>query len=150
MTTTDNLMKRGIAIDEEGKTCQLCKEREENVRHLFFECKVSYQIWCNIIHWLGVSMAFHINPTSHFSMFENCMGRGKKVKVAACIWIGIVWSIWNLRNEVIFNRAEINVERESIKIKINVWNWISSHDLSLAEYTIGLWFQSPNECLKLF
>ncbi|KAL8541411.1 hypothetical protein ACS0TY_002612 [Phlomoides rotata] len=120
MATTDNLIRRGIKLDEEANTCQLCKDREENIRHLFFECKVSYTIWCDIIKWLGVSMVFHINPSSHFLLFENCLGRGEKAKVAASIWIGIEWSIWNLRNEVIFNKIAINVEREMNKIKINV------------------------------
>ncbi|KAL8465794.1 hypothetical protein ACS0TY_035049 [Phlomoides rotata] len=41
MATTDNLIRRGIHINDEDKTCQLCKEKEENIRHLFFDCKRS-------------------------------------------------------------------------------------------------------------
>ncbi|KAL8469023.1 hypothetical protein ACS0TY_032010 [Phlomoides rotata] len=149
MATSDNLIRRGIILDDEAKICQLCKVREENIRHLFFECKVSYQIWCNIIKWLGVSMVFHVNPSSHFMMFENCMGRGKKAKVAASIWTGIVWNIWSLRNEVIFNKAEINVERETIKLKANVRNWISTYEPRLIDCNIGSWFENPMECINL-
>ncbi|KAL8505444.1 hypothetical protein ACS0TY_016621 [Phlomoides rotata] len=149
MATADNLTRRGITLDDEAKVCQLCKERDENIRHLFFECKVSHQLWCNIIKWLGVSTAFQANPSRHFMMFENYIGRGKKAKAAASIWIGIVWSIWFLRNEVIFNKAVINVEKETTKLKANMWNWILVHEPRLGDCNFSSWFEKPIECINL-
>ncbi|KAL8477794.1 hypothetical protein ACS0TY_029915 [Phlomoides rotata] len=149
MATTDNLSRRGMILEEEAKCCQLCKEEEENIRHLFFECKVSYLIWSNILKWLGVSMALHIVPSRHFLLFENCLRRGNKAKVAASIWIGIVWSIWTLRNEVIFNKAVINVEKEVCKIKFYVRNWLEAKVLSCSELSISNWLENPTECMKL-
>ncbi|KAL8509549.1 hypothetical protein ACS0TY_016681 [Phlomoides rotata] len=111
LATSDKLERRGINLNNEAKSCKMCKEMEENVRHLFFECKVSYQIWCNILNWLGVSLVPHNNTVIHFLLFGECLGRGTKVRVAATIWIGTVWSLWNLRNEVVFNRTPINIER---------------------------------------
>ncbi|KAL8488771.1 hypothetical protein ACS0TY_024901 [Phlomoides rotata] len=148
MATTDNLTRRGIILDEEAKVCQLCKEREETIHHLFFECKIAYKTWSDILKWLGVSLVLLIAPY-HFLIFENCLGRGKKAKVAATIWIGTVWSIWNLRNEVIFNKIGIDVEREMNKVKINVWNWIRVKEPRLADSNIRLWFEDPRECLNL-
>ncbi|KAL8552289.1 hypothetical protein ACS0TY_001111 [Phlomoides rotata] len=116
MATTDNLIRRGVHINDEDKTCQLCKEKEENIRHLFFECKVSYIIWSNIINWLGIDLVLHINPSTHFLTFAECLGRGERIKVATTLWTGIVWSIWNLRNEVIFKKVAINVDKEICKI----------------------------------
>ncbi|KAL8487077.1 hypothetical protein ACS0TY_023673 [Phlomoides rotata] len=130
MATTDNLIRR-----------------EENINHLFFECKVTYGLWSNIIKWLGVTMVRHINPTVHFAQFMDYLGTGKKTKVAVAIWIGTVWCTWILRNEVIFNKAGINIERESCKIKINVWNWISSRENSVVEGDLRKWFESPLQCL---
>ncbi|KAL8547093.1 hypothetical protein ACS0TY_006716 [Phlomoides rotata] len=112
MATTDNLIRRGIHINDEGKKCQLCKEKEENIKHLFFDCKVTYGIWTSIIKWLGVTMVLHISPSVHFSYFAECLGNGQKRKAASSIWIGIVWGIWNLRNEVIFKNSVINIEKE--------------------------------------
>ncbi|KAL8468506.1 hypothetical protein ACS0TY_031644 [Phlomoides rotata] len=149
MATTDNLRRRGMILDEETKFCQLCKEEEENIRHLFFECKISYLIRSNIIKWLGVSMALHIVPSRHFLLFENCLGRGAKAKVAASIWIGIVWSIWTLRNDVIFNKAVINVEKVICKIKINVWNWMVAKEMTFSYCSISKWFENPTECMKV-
>ncbi|KAL8487048.1 hypothetical protein ACS0TY_023191 [Phlomoides rotata] len=74
MVTTDNLEMRGIILNDEEKTCHLCMEKEENIRHLFFECKVSSIIWSSIINWLGVSMALHVNSTIHFLQFGECLG----------------------------------------------------------------------------
>ncbi|KAL8485478.1 hypothetical protein ACS0TY_027685 [Phlomoides rotata] len=149
MATTDNLARRGIILDDEAKICQMCKEKEESTRHLFFECKVTYDLWSGILKWLGVSMALHIIPSIHFLLFENSLGRGYKAKAAASIWIGMVWSIWKLRNEVIFNKATINLERELSKIKINVWNWISIKEVRLSDCNSSLWFENPWACLNV-
>ncbi|KAL8515050.1 hypothetical protein ACS0TY_013944 [Phlomoides rotata] len=94
-------------------------------------------------------MALHIAPSSHFLLFENCLGRGNKAKVATSMWIGIVWSIWTLRNEVIFNKAVINVEKALNKIKINVWYWMVAKEAKISEYSISTWFENPIECMKL-
>ncbi|KAL8539947.1 hypothetical protein ACS0TY_001524 [Phlomoides rotata] len=134
MATTDNLVKRGMTLNDEEKTCHLCMEKEENTRHIFFECKVSFIIWSSILNWLGIPMALHTCPTIHFLQFGECLERGAKAKAASTIWIGTVWSLWNLRNEVVFNKVTINVEREINKIKINVWHWISTQELRLANF----------------
>ncbi|KAL8523193.1 hypothetical protein ACS0TY_013242 [Phlomoides rotata] len=85
MATTDNLKRRGIILNDEEKTCHLCLEKEESIRHLFFECKVSSTIWGSILNWLGVSMTLYVNPMMHFRQFGECLGRGAKAIVAATI-----------------------------------------------------------------
>ncbi|KAL8521211.1 hypothetical protein ACS0TY_011664 [Phlomoides rotata] len=31
MATTDNLIRKGITLDEKARICQLCKDRDENI-----------------------------------------------------------------------------------------------------------------------
>ncbi|KAL8516857.1 hypothetical protein ACS0TY_015205 [Phlomoides rotata] len=131
MATVDNLERRGVNFNPSEKICQLCKEEEENTRHIFFKCKVAFSIWSKVINWLGVSMVLHEVPTIHFLQFSEGLGKGNRAKVAATLWIGIIWNIWILRNNVVFEKALINLEREVTKIKISVWNWISAKDRRL-------------------
>lgn len=49
VATKENLMKRGVHLNDEEKKCCLCKEEMETVSHLFFSCKFACSIWENII-----------------------------------------------------------------------------------------------------
>lgn len=44
----------------------------------------------------------HRDPIINFLNCNEIFGRGVKV-FAASFWIGVVWTIWKLRNDLIFN-----------------------------------------------
>ena len=50
--------------------CPLCGVEEETVRHLFFECRVSWRIWGLCLKWLGFSFVLHGDAHMHFKMFK--------------------------------------------------------------------------------
>ena len=64
IATEDNLLRCGIPIACVG--CPLCGVEEETVRHLFFECRVSWRIWGMCLEWLGSSLARHCDAQMHF------------------------------------------------------------------------------------
>ncbi|KAL8481726.1 hypothetical protein ACS0TY_028027 [Phlomoides rotata] len=120
VATKDNLIKRGANFSTVERACPLCNKEEDNTRHLFFQCEVTFGIWGQIMKWLRISMVLHESPSTHFLQFRDYLGKGDRAKVAATIWIGVTWSIWNLRNNVVFNGKMINVERDrkSIILKL--------------------------------
>ncbi|KAL8478158.1 hypothetical protein ACS0TY_030156 [Phlomoides rotata] len=111
--------------------------------------EVSSLIWESILRWLGVSMVLHIDPKIHFLHFGECLGSGTKATVARTIWIGTVWSLWNTRNDIVFNKATFNADREYSKIKISVWNWISTLDQRLLDLNLRNWLGDPTKCLEI-
>ncbi|KAL8467114.1 hypothetical protein ACS0TY_035988 [Phlomoides rotata] len=113
-------MKRGANFSKVERACPLCNKEEENTRHLFFKCEVTFGIWGKILKWLGTSMVLHEIPEVHFLQFCECLGKGNRAKIAATIWIGVTWSIWNMRNNVVFDKKMVNLEREVTNIKICV------------------------------
>jgi len=68
IATKDNLLRRGIPLA--CVRCPLCHLEEESVRHLFFECRVSWRIWGLCIKWLGASLVLHCDAQRHFKMFK--------------------------------------------------------------------------------
>ncbi|KAL8513053.1 hypothetical protein ACS0TY_019294 [Phlomoides rotata] len=80
MATFNNLERRGANFNPTEKICKLCKEEEENIMHLFFNCKVAGQIWNQILSWLGIQIALHEAPLIHFSQFGECLGEEKGQK----------------------------------------------------------------------
>lgn len=55
----------------------------------------------------------HINTSTHILQFTECLA-----KPTATIWIEIIWSIWYLRNYVVYNNTSYNLDRVSSDIKI--------------------------------
>ena len=91
--TRDNLRKRGIPKPLE---CDLCKEIE-TVTHLFFECIVARNVWDIVEEVFGVNII-------HFESLATkwlCDTRYMHVNI---VYAAVLWSIWNNRNGIVFNR----------------------------------------------
>ena len=98
LLTKDNLAKRNW----QGCTkCSFCGS-EETVDHLFITCPFSKIIWTVVYSTYNITP-----PVNVTNMFGNWLN-GVEKKTKARIRIGVAaicWSIWNCRNNIIFNRA---------------------------------------------
>jgi len=83
--------------------CVLCDTVVEDTNHLFFfYCFAAVKIWNNIANWLGITFVHHPITRLHLIGFEF-MGYDKKEnKILKIIWIAIVCTIWNLKNNIFF------------------------------------------------
>jgi len=66
--TKDNILRCGLLLISDR--CPLCGVEEESVRHLFFECRISWRIWGMCLKWLGLSSVLHRDAQIHFRMFN--------------------------------------------------------------------------------
>jgi hypothetical protein len=89
--TKDNLLKRNW---QGNSSCVFC-DKDESIKHLFFECPLAKIIW-RVVH-----MAFGIPPPRNVTnMFGNWLTgldkhEVKNIRIGAC---AIVWALWNTRN----------------------------------------------------
>ena len=97
LLTKDNLIKRNW----HGCTkCSFCGG-EETIDHLFISCPLARLVW------RVVFCTYNIPPPTNVSnMFGNWLnGIDKKTKARIRIGVSaICWSIWNSRNNLVFNR----------------------------------------------
>jgi hypothetical protein len=97
--TKDNLVKRSW---QGCKSCSFC-HKDETIQHLFFDCSFAKIVW-RIIH-----MTFGISPpTTVSNLFGNWLANIPKkelmqVRVGVC---AILWAMWNVRNDFIFNKPK--------------------------------------------
>ncbi|KAL8459447.1 hypothetical protein ACS0TY_036799 [Phlomoides rotata] len=123
MPTREDLRRRGIIQGNGDTTCVLCGEEEENLNHLFFECKFANNIWWNIYHWTGISTAPQRNPIEHFLQHSATLG-SNDVCLGSTIWIGTIWYIWKCRNERVFEGTVPSLGKITDEIKARTWSWI--------------------------
>ncbi|KAL8536668.1 hypothetical protein ACS0TY_012020 [Phlomoides rotata] len=62
VSSRSKLHRKGILISSDDLNCVLCGNCLETVRHVFFECHVSYQVWMECAKWLGINTVLSSNP----------------------------------------------------------------------------------------
>jgi hypothetical protein len=92
--STRNILKRKN-MQLPSYNCVLCNQNiEETVEHLFLDCKLAKACWGKI----GLTVDSSLNPLQIFQSFRLQLGVAFFMEVI----IVMSWSIWTLRNNVIF------------------------------------------------
>ena len=95
--TKYNLVKRNWT----GSTrCSFC-DREETIKHLFFDCPLAR------VFWHTVHIDFNITSSNSVMLFETWLvgiesETARHIRVGVC---ALLWAIWNCRNDLAFNRT---------------------------------------------
>jgi hypothetical protein len=116
----DNLIRRNWVGRE---SCCFCDEKE-STQHLFFDCPFAKIIW-HLIH-----MTFGLSPLRNVNnLFGNWLkGIPKKeliqIRVRVC---AVIWTMWNTRNDFIFNKPKISLFLQVIPMVthwIRMWSYL--------------------------
>ena len=90
--TRDNLAKRRKVEDP---SCLFCSE-PESVQHLFFDCVVAAQCWKVISDAIGTTVGFDLATIGQYWLSN------KRHCVLNIVTSAMFWSLWKLRNEILF------------------------------------------------
>ncbi|GAU20845.1 hypothetical protein TSUD_120370 [Trifolium subterraneum] len=144
--TKRNLANRGVQISGGSLDCVHCHGVEESMVHLFLFCDFATQVWNAIFRWLGLVIIMPPNP---FLLFDYFIGaaRNNKLRIGfLLIWHATVWSLWRLRNEVIFSNGAKEIETVVDAIKLQSWKWgVSRHQIPICLFYEWCW--DPELCL---
>jgi hypothetical protein len=124
LLTRDNLVKRNW----NGNTkCSFC-DAEESMEHLFISCPFARLIW------RVVFAAYNIPPPSNvINIFENWLNATDTTdKASICIGVSaLCWSIWNCRNDIVFNKKGTTNFLQVIHTKVHwiqLWRFLLPED----------------------
>jgi hypothetical protein len=142
-----NLAHRGVNVNGGSVDCVHCYGVGESELHLFLFCDFAMVVWKAIFRWLGIVIVIPPNLFLLFDCFLAAAGSKKVRKGYALIWHATVWSLWNSRNNVIFNNGDIESEKVVDDIKLLSWRWgISRHKIPVCLYYEWCW--DPGLCLR--
>ncbi|GKC65626.1 RNA-directed DNA polymerase, eukaryota, partial [Tanacetum coccineum] len=100
LPTRLNMSRRGISIP--SIMCPVCDEEVESVNHLFFRCKVCYQIGRKVLKWWNMSDQ-EVNSYAEWSVWMASIRIGSKLKeIFEGVWITTWWYMWWYRNKILF------------------------------------------------
>ncbi|XP_057803117.1 uncharacterized protein LOC131018409 [Salvia miltiorrhiza] len=121
--------------------CPLCRNADEDIDHLFWDCDVARLVWQYLFLWFGVDAPwFH----DFGSLILWAMKRPASTQVDNLWRVGVmstVWSIWNVRNKAVFEEAPVSAVALSIQIKAFI--------LKSSQFCLGEMANSVEELLIL-
>lgn len=121
----------------------ICSNEEEIVSHIFFNCPFARDIWAWFFQWLHVYTATHQVPIKNFLQNSSLIGSGKDSRMADTLWIGVVWTLWNVRNDRIFNDIIPEATKIWEEIKARMWSWLSVKYCKVRDTPFTVWAKNP-------
>ncbi|KAM6555783.1 hypothetical protein CsatB_002802 [Cannabis sativa] len=113
LKTKDRLFKMGIKVQEK---CNLCDECNENIQHLFFECRITNQCLVEIKSCLDWKVV-----TFNVQQLVKWIGRAKISKFKKAVYsvavAAMVYIAWKLRNVVLWQGAQVDTNRMIEEVK---------------------------------
>ncbi|KAI8570885.1 hypothetical protein RHMOL_Rhmol01G0073500 [Rhododendron molle] len=100
--------------------CPCCSLIVETPEHLFLLCQFAWDVWSLILDWWHVRW---VCPASLLDLFTWWLDFGFK-NLEKFLWEttfhATIWSVWLVRNDIVFNNASWRVEdlRELIKTRV--------------------------------
>ena len=122
IATKDQLVKRGL-LERRQAVCVFCNTEMESVDHLFFSCHSSWKIWMHFCSMWGVDWVMHNQPSRAIASWYYAL----PVKAGKEVWFMsffvISWSIWLMRNDMIFNGKVFDSRQiiDTIRLRIAWW-----------------------------
>jgi len=109
---------------------------------------MTWRVWSKIITWLEVNIIVPGNLFAHWRCWDGFVRNRKESKRGVrLIWQTTIWSIWNVRNNVIFNNGGIEVEDIVEEIKRLSWSWSLSR-MKIRPCLYYEWLWNPKWCLE--
>ncbi|XP_028068482.1 uncharacterized protein LOC114271065 [Camellia sinensis] len=130
------LKKIGVLDENASALCVFCKLEDESVEHVLISCPLVWKVWAGLLQWWGV---LWVVPGSMECLLQ-WWARNNFSKAERRIWNAIpllaLWSIWNHRNDCLFNNVQPDIGElhEVIIIKLAIWLKATTKDY---HYTIN-------------
>ncbi|GJQ90938.1 RNA-directed DNA polymerase, eukaryota [Tanacetum coccineum] len=139
LPTRLNMSRRGISIP--SIMCPVCDEEVESVNHLFFRCKVCYQIGRKVLKWWNMSDQ-EVNSYAEWSVWMASIRIGSKLKeIFEGVWITTWWYMWWYRNKILFEDNPPKKADIFDRIVVISYQWCKSR--CKATFDWNAWLKTP-------
>lgn len=124
--TAKLLFSLGIFSDFNDSLCHFCGAASESVEHLFLHCKVVWPIWCRVLRWWKIAWVIPGTVKSLFVWWQSWKFRKIKKELWELSFFAVLWSIWKVRNDLIFRGAVPKWEDMGDIIKHRISHWFKA------------------------
>ncbi|XP_058721842.1 uncharacterized protein LOC131593378 [Vicia villosa] len=123
--TRDQLLNRGV-VNVTCPDCVMCGSCLESSSHLFFNCQEVKGIWKHVFLWLGTPNEFTEEEMLSFDVIQEKVNCSKRRILINYVWFATIWSIWLMRNAIIFKGEVFCFDVICSNIVFLSWRWLCS------------------------
>ncbi|XP_071686466.1 uncharacterized protein [Rutidosis leptorrhynchoides] len=107
LPTRLKLSQKGLDIEDIG--CASCHHGIEDADHVFFRCPIAIDIWRRIYIWINMDrpIPLFLSWQELILWVDNLQDASEVKKKIMVIFATSVWTIWKLRNSIIFGPSPI-------------------------------------------
>ena len=123
LNTKDMLFKKWI-LQKGQNVCTFCSLDTESLDHILMACSFSWRIWCCIANELGQHL---LRPVTFRQFYKNLLALPWRNSISKKLWgttfFAVAWSLWMVRNGVIFQQQELEtvVLCHAIRWRVALW-----------------------------
>jgi hypothetical protein len=85
---------------------------------------------------------------NHFSLFGEFLKGGSTKKCRHIIWLATTWSLWKMRNNIIFRGEVVNISSLVDHIIYFAWFWFIGRSGLNVNVTFFDWCNDPLACIQ--
>ncbi|KAJ0510483.1 putative reverse transcriptase zinc-binding domain-containing protein [Helianthus annuus] len=123
LPTKSALARRNVPVS--NRVCALCGEYDETSDHVFVSCHYSQMVWQNLAPWCRIQPVIAFGIKDLLSLHASSSGPKRRKAIHAIILVAF-WSIWKMRNDVVFRQAVPNSTRTLDEIKSMAFLWVKN------------------------
>lgn len=139
---------RGLGIKVWGPFNKTLLGKWRWSNHLLFSCGSSWLIWWSACYsWLGLETALPNEAKPHLLQHVSLSKSKEQKKALGIVWLAIVWSIWQMRNKLIFRGMNAGIKEGIDVIKIRTWRWLQVKCKEF-RYFVFEWVSNPISCIE--
>ena len=143
LPTTANLIRRGVPVV--SSVCVMCNQLQETSQHLFLDCVVTQRVWYGCYRWIGIVGAQSNEIRNHLENFYLIHLSNEQNQVWRGVWVVIIRSIWEQRNQVVFKGGVPDAKEILQKAQLLSWLWLKYKATGFV-YAFSDWILNPNQC----
>ncbi|CAN1229638.1 Putative ribonuclease H protein At1g65750, partial [Linum perenne] len=126
IATIDNLQKRGMQMPN---MCVLCYEDLESVDHIMLSCAFTLKVWARLSSRLSFYGPSPIDTRGFVAAWKGMNCASPFCVVMDHLLHATFWFLWLERNNRIFKDKAMHYNQVSIKILVNIGNWLSAGNM---------------------
>ncbi|XP_058776563.1 uncharacterized protein LOC131650876 [Vicia villosa] len=123
LPTRDQLLNRGV-VTVTCPDCVMCGSFLESSSHLFFYCQEVKVIWKHVFFWIGSPKEFTEEEMPCFEVIQEKVNCSKRRILINFVWLATIWSIWLMRNAIIFKGEVFCFDVICSNIVFLSWRWL--------------------------
>lgn len=117
------LMHRGVNIPSDS--CHLCPGGTDSSDHILYGCPFTREVLLWIFKWCGIPLPVFDSVTEVIAFAANWGRCPKKKMIFVAIVYCLLWNVWKVRNDELFNNVHYSPSKTTDIIISMVYNWIT-------------------------